>query len=195
MTLHALMGPFRTDAAMSQIHDKGLEFRGKLPLALQLLPALPEAQDLLVINHGNEQVLRSVMMLEEKPDYDDSDPIHQELKRQDQKLNLVLELLSTLLVRFNAVPAAREVLLTDSVMSFADVAPGLQGACEIQLYMEPSLPRPLQLFGLARFDQESGVTIITFQGLGRTLIDLLNKYIFRYHRRLVASAVAGKQST
>lgn len=178
---------------MSQVHDKGLEFRGRLPLAVHMLPALPEAHELLVINHGNEQVLRSVMMLDEKPDYDDSDPIHQELKRQDQKLNLVLELLSTLLVRFNAVPAARELLLTDSDMGFVDEAPGLQGMCEIQLYIEPSLPRPLRLFGLARFDLESGATVITFQGLGRTLIDLLDKYIFRYHRRLVASAVAGKQ--
>jgi hypothetical protein len=179
---------------MAQSGAKGLEFHGKLPLAVHAVAALPDAHELLVINHGNEQVLRSVMMLEEKPDHDDSDPIHQELKRQDQKLNLVLDLLSTLLVRFNAVPAARELQLTDTALSFVDPAPGLQGLCEMQLYIEPSLPRPLRLFGSALFDQASGSTIISFQGLSRALVDQLDKYIFRYHRRLVALAVAEKQA-
>lgn len=178
---------------MSQTGAKGLEFRGKLPLAAHALAALPEPHELLVINQGNEQVLRSVMMLEEKPDHDDSDPVHQELKRQDQKLNLVLDLLSMLLVRFNAVPAARELLLTDAALSWPDPAPGLQGLCELQLYVEPSLPRPLRLFGSAAHDQASGHTVVSFHGLTRSLVDQLDKFIFRYHRRLVALAVAGKQ--
>ncbi len=178
---------------MSQSHDKGLEFCGRLPLAVHAVTALPDPHELLLINHGNEQVLRSVLMLEEKADFDDSDPVYQELRRQDIKLNLVLDLLGALLVRFNAVPAALELQLTDTTLAFAAEAPGLQGLCEVQLYIEPTLPRPLRLFGTAGFDAANGLSVITFSGLGRGLTDQLDKYIFRYHRRLVASAVAGKQ--
>jgi hypothetical protein len=187
---------------MTATLESGLEFRGCLPLAVRLLAALPDERELQQISHGNEQVLRSVLMLEEKPDLDDSDPLQQELRRQDQKLNLVLDLLGVLLVRFNAVPKPRELRLTDTTLVYADTAveegqdgqvpAAVSGCCEVQLYIEPTLPRPLRLFGIA--SSKDGSTTVQFQGLGRGLIDQLDKYIFRYHRRLVASRVAGNRS-
>lgn len=178
---------------MSQTHDKGLEFRGRLPLAVQPLAALPEAHELLAVNHGNEQVLRSVMMLDERPDQDDSDPLYQELKRQDQKINLVLELLSTLLMRFDAIPAAQDIQLTAADLLLRDAAPELAGACAVQLYIEPGLPRPLHLYGVVDSAPVDGCTRIVFHGISRGLSDLLDKFLFRFHRRLVASAVAGSK--
>lgn len=179
---------------MSQAHDKGLEFHGSLPFEARPIAAMPDEHAMLVINQGNEQALRSVMMLQDKPDHDDSDPVFQELKRQDQKLNLVLDLLGTLLVQFKAIPATRELQLTDSELRFDHGDAGLQGLCEVLLYIEPGLPRPLRLFGTAQREEGSGTTSVVFQGLSRSLTDQLDKYLFRYHRRLVASAVSGRQT-
>lgn len=179
---------------MTGTHDKGLEFAGSLPFAVSALHAIPEAADLLIINQGNEQVLRSVMMLEEKLDLDDDDPVMIELKRQDMKINLLLDMLSSVLIRFNAIPPLQELLLTDSDMSYAQAVASVSGFVEVQLYIEPSMPRPLKLFGTASFDESASRTRIVFQGMSRTLTDNLDKYIFRFHRRMVASAVAEKQS-
>lgn len=179
---------------MSASQDKGLQFRGSLPLSVTALPALPEEGDLLAGNHGNEQVLRSVMMLDEKPDPDDNDPLYDELRRQDQKINLILDMLSMILVRFNAIPAPRELMLTDSALSLAEAAASVTGPCEIQLYIEPTIPKPLRLFGLAEYDSTTQTTAIRFQGMSQALTDLLDKYIFRFHRRLVAHQKAAEQS-
>ena len=179
---------------MNAHQDKGLEFRGNLPLSLSALSALPEEGSLLPGNQSNEQVLRSVMMLEERPDVDDDDPLYDELKRQDQKINLILDMLSTILVRFNAIPGSRELTLTDSSLSLAEAAASVTGPCEIQLYIEPTIPRPLVLYGLAEHDSAKQVTMIRFHGMSRTLTDLLDKYIFRFHRRLVAHQKAAEQS-
>src|SRR3989338_6906933 len=148
-------------------NDKALEYRGMLPFAVQPLAALPDAGALLVINLGNEQALRSVMMLEEKPDLDEDDQVMLELKRHDMKINLILDLLSSVLVQFNAMPASRELALTDSSVSYAEEGASISGLCEVQLYIEPSIPRPLKLFGVASFDPMAKRTVINFQGLSR----------------------------
>ena len=49
---------------MMDSHDKALEFTGSLPFAVSAVASIPAAADLLVINQGNEQVMRSVMMLD-----------------------------------------------------------------------------------------------------------------------------------
>ena len=134
---------------MNSATEKGLEFNGKLPLAVEKIAQIPAAVDLVLTNTGNEQLLRTVMLLEEKIDTDEDDEILQELKKQDMKINLLLDMLSTLLVQTNAIPPARDITLTDSWVRIKDNESGpLDGDCCVKLYINAAIPRPLILYGI-----------------------------------------------
>ena len=175
--------------SMNQTTEKGLEFNGKLPLSVESVVQIPSAQELVMINSGNEQLLRTVMLLEEKVDVDEDDEILLELKKQDMKINLLLDMLSTLLVQTNAIPPAREITLTDSWIRIKDsLTAQLDGDCCVKLYINAAIPRPLVLYGSYSREADTGFMQISFQGMSPSLVNGLDKYIFRFHRRMVANS-------
>jgi len=174
---------------MNQATEKGLEFNGRLPLAVETLVELPSAAELVFINNGNELLLKTVMLLEEKVDVDEDDEILQELKKQDMKINLLLDMLSTLLIQNNAIPPVHEITLTDSWIRIKDGNTAQHdGACCVKLYINTAIPRPLALYGICERDADDSQLQITFQGMSQSLINGLDKYIFRFHRRMVANS-------
>ena len=172
--------------------DSGVVFSGSLPLSLELLAEAPREQDLLRANEANELLLRSVSALEEKIEQDDSDEIVQELRRQDMKLNLILDLIGTLLQQYQVIPQAREIQLTAGGLRLAlSQNSVLTQHCRIQLYIEPALPKPLTLFGSCQASAQAGMTDIRFEGLSPVVTNNLDKFIFRHHRRKIAQARKG----
>jgi len=176
---------------MNQATEKGLEFNGRLPLAVEKISQVPSAAELVLINGGNEQLLRTVMLLEEKPDADEDDEILQELKKQDMKITLLLDMLSTLLIQNNAIPPAQDVTLTDSWVRIKNSSiAGYEGQCCVKIYINAAIPRPLVLYGTCETDTDTKDLQISFQGMSPSLVNGLDKYIFRFHRRMVASSRA-----
>jgi hypothetical protein len=172
---------------MHQATEKGLEFNGRLPLSVDKIVQIPSASELVLINTGNEQLLKTVMLLEEKVDADEDDEILQELKKQDMKITLLLDMLSTLIIQSNAIPPAQDITLTDSWVRIAiSTIAGYNGLACIKIYINAAIPRPLELFGSCETDNQD--LQINFQGMSPNLIDSLDKYIFRFHRRMVANS-------
>lgn len=174
---------------MNQATEKGLEFNGRLPLSVEKISQVPAAAELVLTNGGNEQLLRTVMLLEEKPDADEDDEILQELKKQDLKITLLLDMLSTLLIQNNAIPPAQDITLTDSWVRIknSNIA-GYSGQCCVKIYINAAIPRPLVLYGTCETDPGSQDLQISFQGMSPSLVNSLDKYIFRFHRRMVANS-------
>ena len=174
---------------MNQTTEKGLEFNGRLPLVVEQIAQLPSSAELVMINNGNELLLKTVMLLEEKVDADEDDEILQELKKQDMKINLLLDMLSTLLIQNNAIPPIHEITLTDSWIRIKDGSTAkANGACCVKLYINTAIPRPLVLYGTCESDADDAQLQITFQGMSQSLINGLDRYIFRFHRRMVANS-------
>lgn len=169
--------------------DSGILFTGSLPLRLELLNEAPREHELQRCNESNELLLKSVAVLEEKLEHDETDPVEQELKRQDMKLNLILDLLVSLLQQQQLLPAPRDLQLSASGLRFADaqLATGAQ-PCRVELYIEHAIPKPLILFGLCQPAPEPGMTDILFSGVSQSVMDNIDKYIFRQHRRRIAQA-------
>jgi hypothetical protein len=169
--------------------DNGMVFAGSLPLVIELRAEAPREHELLRANEGNELLLRSVAVLEEKPDHDENDPLAQELKRQDIKLNLILDMIGALLQQQQLLPVPREIQLTGSGLRAAITPnPVSTQHCSIQLYIEPSIPKPLTLFGQCHPSSQAGMTDIVFSGISQGVTDNLEKFIFRHHRRRIAQA-------
>lgn len=169
--------------------DSAVVYSGNLPLGLTLMSSAPHEHELLRANEANELLLRSVSALEEKIDTDENDEIAQELRRQDMKLNLILDLLGALLLQQQVIPESRELQLSAAgLRTQVSPMPASTQHCRIQLYVEPAIPKPLTLFGQCHASSQAGMTDITFIGLSQTVTDHLDKFIFRHHRRRIAQA-------
>jgi hypothetical protein len=169
--------------------DSGVVFSGSLPLSLELLSGAPQEHELLRANESNELLLRSVSALEEKIDHDENDELAQELRRQDMKLNLILDMIGTLLMQQQVIPAARELQLSAGGLRLGIAPnPAITQHCRIQLYIEPAIPKPLTLYGQCRPAPQAGMTDVAFSGVSQVVTDHLDKYIFRHHRRRIAQA-------
>ena len=168
--------------------DSAVVYSGSLPLSLELLADAPKEHDILRANEGNEVLLRSVTVLEEHVDIDENDEIAQELRRQDMKLNLILDMLGTLLMQQQVIPPPREIQLSAGGVRLPEVKLPGNRHCRILLYIEPAIPKPLTLFGECHPSTQAGMVDIIFKGVSQTVTDNLDKFIFRHHRRRIAQA-------
>lgn len=171
------------------VHDSGIVFSGSLPLQVDLLSEAPREQELQRANESNDLLLKSVAVLEEKAEHDEGDPIALELKRQDLKLNLILDLLVSLMQQQRMLPEPRELQLTAAGLRLlADQKSIPAQPCRVQLYIEHAIPKPLTLFGLCHSSSQAGMTDIQFVGVSQSVMDNIDKFIFRQHRRRIAQA-------
>jgi len=171
-------------------NSSGLCYRGLLHLLVEPLANTPADSELLALNTGNELLLGGIRSLAEKPDIEDADMLVLEMRRLDQKLSLVLDLLNTLLRLNDPLPPAQPVVLQSTCLVLQ--SPLVDAvAYRIDLFLDPTIPKPLRL--TARLaanapDTAEGVTL-AFIGMGQNVIDSLDKFLFRQHRRQIAQRV------
>lgn len=181
---------------MTALPGSGLVYEGQLALLVEPIAAVPAPALLTAINDGNEILLKNVMSLDEKIESDEDDVVLHELKRQDLKIRLVLELLSMLLVQNKMMPEPGHVRFSSDTFSVpldsqvlpADASPELpEGKLyKLSLYVDPGLPRPLILYAEATSGAEAGWQDFSLLQIRQSLQDVLEKFIFRQHRRIVA---------
>ncbi|MEA3151463.1 MAG: hypothetical protein QOD56_2402 [Gammaproteobacteria bacterium] len=173
----------------------GLIFKDFLPLAWTA-SALPQDVVLARLNADNQQLLGSEASLDEVRVHealkDESPALLHELQRLEFKLNVLLRLTSELAKRSHALPAPHHIKLSSTGLEWiGDDAPPLGSTGMLDLYINTTLPQPLKLPATVignRAHPESGAAQIQFSGLNDHVVELIEKLIFRHHRRLVAGA-------
>lgn len=172
--------------------DEGLLLDGALPVSLQRVDNFPEDSELAHINDKNESFLRVSLSPLEPPELDEYDEISLELRRQDLKINLLLDMVGELLAQQNKLPEATALKLTaqslECCINLGDFKPGEK--LTIALYISPPTPRALKLYGEVIENEDDGDACIAikFFGINQSVQDWLEKFIFRNHRRIVAQA-------
>jgi len=114
------------------------------------------------------------------------------LQRLEYKVNILLRLTAELAVRSSGLPPAGRVRLTSHALEWFGAQTLLVGATGLlAVYINPALPQPLKIpcvvAGERRVD-EMPVAQLRFTGLSDAVVEMLDKLIFRHHRRLVAGA-------
>ena len=176
-----------------------LIFEDLRPLAWVPGP-LPEGLALAHANAENHQLLGAEASLEEVRVHealkDESPALVHELQRLEYKLNILLRLTAELSLRHAALPQPQRIRFSSLGLEWfaAPQALTLHATGILQLYINTALPQPLRI--CARIDGErfaDGVRIaqLRFLGLSEIVSALLDKLIFRHHRRLVAGAKHG----
>jgi hypothetical protein len=74
---------------------------------------------------------------------------------------------------------------------FADPIPAVGSTGVLAVYVNPALPQPVKIPCTVEGERtldDSHAAQMRFRGLSEAVVELLEKLIFRHHRRLVAGA-------
>lgn len=176
-------------APSADTHDPlagSLSHAESLSVAWQAAEALPDGLALADLNRRAAALLGLLDSLDEPASLPEDDPqLAAYLQRLDHKLDLLLGLVGQWLTRELTVPAPQPVRLgVRGVLWLAALPPG-PGL--VSVYLRPGVPAalhlPAQLHTLA-----DGQVMAEFWGLDPQLVEALERYIFRQHRRAVAQA-------
>jgi hypothetical protein len=182
----------------------GLIFEELLPLAWAAGP-LPQGANLSRLNADNHQLLGAESTLDEvrvsEALKEESPALLHELQRLEYKLNILLRLTAELAARSSPLPSAQRVRLASRGLEwFGSAAPQIGATGLLHLYINPALPQPLKLPCIVageRVQDQERVAQLRFQESSDAVIEMLEKLIFRHHRRRVAgtrSSAAPTQS-
>lgn len=173
----------------------GLVFEETIPVSWTSAP-LAEGATLLRLNADNQQLLVAESSLEEVRVHealkDESPALIHELQRIEYKINILLRLTAELTLRGSGLPAPQKVRIASHAMEWlANPAPAVGSTGVVSIYINPALPQPLKfaasIEGEGKIDGAKAVQV-RFVGVGDAVATLLEKLVFRHHRRLVAGA-------
>ena len=174
---------------------EGLGYADALPLGFERLERLPEGAVLAGIALENQQVLVADASLDEQrphaePKSEEEPELAEDLQRLELKVNVLIQLVARLLNRAASRPPVRSIRFHAQGLEWriddeeVQPGPGL-----VELHVSRHFPQPLVLPGRivgVREDAEGRWVGFAFEGLTPSVIDLLERMIFRHHRRLVA---------
>jgi hypothetical protein len=173
----------------------GLIFEDSMPLAWAAGP-LAQGPNLARLNADNHQLLGAESSLDEvrvsEALKEESPALQHELQRLEYKLNILLRLTAELAARSSPLPRAHRTRLASCGLEwFGGAAPPLGSTGLLFLYINPALPQPLKIpctVAGDRLQDAERVAQLRFSGLSDAVVQMLDKLIFRHHRRLIAGA-------
>ena len=148
------------------------------------------------LNADNQQLLTAYSTLDEvrvnDALKDESPALVHELQRLDYKLNILLRITADLAMRQHGLPPTSPVRFSARGLEWGgDTAPPVGEIGLVVLYVNAVLPHPLRFPAtviMGGTHKELQVTRLQFTGLSEAVVELIEKMIFRHHRRLVAGA-------
>lgn len=164
----------------------GLLLEDRLPLHWRVA-VTPDAAPQLQLS--NEETLRVILSLDEHhvEAGDENPEFAHEVQRLESKINLILELVSQLLARQLQLPEELPVRLSAHEIEWETAtAPAAGSPVVIEAYVCPRYPRPLFLPATVQ-GVAAGRARAVLDDLGEPVQELLEKLIFRHHRRQIAA--------
>ena len=162
-----------------------------LPLAWTPSSAPLPAHELEALSHANQQVLAAVVAMDEhrKP-VDEEATLDNEVARLHQKMNLLLELVSTLVRSQVPPPVALRLSSQELVCQGFGAAPG-PGV--LSVYLHRCIAQPLRL-PAELLEPAADGTHFRFVALDDSCTAALERHVFLHHRRSVAEARLSKKA-
>ncbi len=176
----------------------GLIFEESLPV-VWIPGVLADGVLLARLNADNHQLLGAEFSLDEVRVHealkDESPALLHELQRLEYKVNILLRLAAELALRSSGLPPAGRIRMSSTALEWFGKHPAQADATGLlSVYINSALPQPLKIPSVVageRVIDGSHATLFRFVGLSDAVIDMLEKLIFRHHRRLVAGAKHG----
>ncbi len=172
--------------------SSGVHFQAELPIAWEPLPGPPDASGQAIGHLANEELLGSLLILDESVTEAEEDAQQEHWRRVEAKLDLMLSLLGEMLAGQRGLPASRPLRLGGDVLCIDGIddqpLPAAGDWLRVQLYLMPRIPRPLVVVAEVLPGAASNRLLLRLTGLPETTRDLLARFVFRQHRRAIAQA-------
>lgn len=158
---------------------------------------MPSATELANIDKQNEKFLRTSATWQDPVETEELDSVGLELRRQDMKINLLMDMVSELLMRQSELPAPTPIRLTPTGVEFpnGEDRPQVGSLGSASLYILPALPRALRFFGEIKVGERADSLRLEFRGTGSSVQDQIDKLLFTHHRRSIAQVHASNKAT
>lgn len=175
--------------------DGGLAYRDNISIAWRAISHELDSQHLAHVNASNEEFLRAVSVIGDAGGQKQKEPpevtgvVGQEIARLDLKLNLLLDLVGTLVYHNLDIPDTSPVRVSSAGVAWRGDVPAPGMTIYLELYIQRGLPKPLCCYGEVVSTAEehaAGTARVRFKGLSGAAHAWLEKLIFRHHRREVA---------
>lgn len=173
----------------------GLIFEESLPVVFT--PGiLADGVQLARLNADNHQLLGAESSLDEVRVHealkDESPALLHELQRLEYKVNILLRLTAELALRSSGLPAAERVRMSSRALEwFGEHRAQTEATGLLSIYINSALPQPLKIPSIVAGEaviNGARATRFRFVGLSDAVVDMIEKLIFRHHRRLIAGA-------
>jgi len=150
----------------------------------------PSPARLQQLAERNANVLAAIAALEERraDSGEDDSPLMQEILRMDAKLNVLVEIVNSLLVPGGTLPP-RQLLRFNAIGAVlpASLAPA-GGGLLLRIRFDLCRSLPLELAAQVQRQFDDGRVFVVFAPPGDALGDAIERLVFRHHRRKVAGS-------
>ncbi|MFK8043161.1 PilZ domain-containing protein [Congregibacter sp.] len=174
--------------------EGGLAYSDNISIAWRKIDHELDQKHLAMVNASNEEFLRAVSVIGDAGGQKDqqeasSGVVAQEVARLDLKVNLLLDLVGTLIYHQLDIPDTSPVRVSAAGVAWKGDVPEPGTTVYLELYIQRGLPKPLCCYGEVVSTAEehaAGTGKVRFTGLTGAAKSWLEKLIFRHHRREVA---------
>jgi hypothetical protein len=165
-----------------------LAYEEVLPVIWVPLAGRMEAAVATSFTERNVRLLQALAAVEDHGVSDKPDESASDLTRLDFKINLLLDLVGQLIVANRPRPAAVAIRFNaqGAVWQAAAPLPPVGKPGTVEIHLRDFLAEPLRLPGTLTAVSADGEVTARFAPVGEPLADLLERLIFRHHRRQVA---------
>ncbi|OOZ42119.1 hypothetical protein BOW53_00630 [Solemya pervernicosa gill symbiont] len=170
-----------------------------MPLEWQQHDAFPEDLDIIHQHDANLTLLHTINVIESKPVENDDSEMQSDVVRLENKVDLVLDLLSSLIRQTRPLPPNAKARLGGEGMEWASgeeaPLPAAGSKLTVSFHLNKMIPSPIVLWGevvdVALHDSARWATL-RFGPMSQQFEQAWVKLIFRHHRRAIAMARANR---
>jgi hypothetical protein len=169
-----------------------LVYEHHLPVKWSAFDPDASHNELAQISHDNEIFLHVLLGLDEgsREAEESRHELAHELQRLDAKVNLLLQWVGQWLSAAQGLPESRALRLSERGIELdVPFTINVGETLLLQVYLNAQFPQPIKLpceIFSVRHTQGGTHMVASFVGLTSEVHDLIEKFIFRHHRRLVA---------
>lgn len=172
---------------------EGITYTDSLPVDWEVLPALPGDGEQHRYNRANEELLENLLLRDEasqESEESEEGSGQEHFKRIETKLDLLLSLVTEMMTANGSLPQQHTLTLGARGLCVhgheQDLTPLKEGSLlRVRLFLDAQFPRPLDVYGHL-VDVQADCFTVTYCPLGVHLQDLMDKMVFRSHRRAIA---------
>ncbi|MEZ5499550.1 MAG: PilZ domain-containing protein [Steroidobacteraceae bacterium] len=181
------------DGADTVVLCDELAYTDIVPARARVLAGAPARSEMLALAERNVRLLQVSSTIDEHGQMEKSEETSKvagDLLRIETKLNLALDLLGQLLAAYAPRPAAVPVRFNTvaACWSQPDLQTRVGDVAQLDIFLRECLIQPLSLVGTVDSVDSSGEISMQLQGNPEAVNDLIEKIVFRNHRRLVAGS-------